>query len=144
MNTVDPITTEIIRNAFIAIANDMNATLIRSAFTPIIYEGKDCSVALIDERGDVLVEEPGENARHYLKVNSLTLPKGAVVTTYTGGGGGYGAAIERDAEAVCEDARDGYVSVDRARDAYGIVLTRTLEIDAERTIQQRRSMRHAH
>jgi N-methylhydantoinase B len=59
MNKVDAITTEIIRNAFISIANDMNATLIRSAFTPVIYEGKDCSVALIDENGDVLGQSLG-------------------------------------------------------------------------------------
>ncbi|MEM9530367.1 MAG: hydantoinase B/oxoprolinase family protein [Pseudomonadota bacterium] len=56
---VDPVTTEIIRNAFIAIANDMNATLIRSAFTPVIYEGKDCSVALIDDQGEVLGQSLG-------------------------------------------------------------------------------------
>ncbi|MEM1111291.1 MAG: hydantoinase B/oxoprolinase family protein [Pseudomonadota bacterium] len=55
----DPITTEIIRNAFVSIANDMNATLIRSAFTPIIYEGKDCSVALIDADGQVLGQSLG-------------------------------------------------------------------------------------
>lgn len=59
MSRVDPITTEIIRNAFISIANDMNATLIRSAFTPVIYEGKDCSVALIDEYGEVLGQSLG-------------------------------------------------------------------------------------
>lgn len=59
MSTVDPITTEIIRNAFVAIASDMNATLIRSAFTPVIYEGKDCSVALIDEQGEVLGQSLG-------------------------------------------------------------------------------------
>lgn len=59
MSQVDPITTEIIRNAFISIANDMNATLIRSAFTPVIYEGKDCSVALIDAHGDVLGQSLG-------------------------------------------------------------------------------------
>ena len=59
MSTVDPITTEIIRNAFVAIASDMNATLIRSAFTPVIYEGKDCSVALIDENGEVLGQSLG-------------------------------------------------------------------------------------
>lgn len=59
MKQVDPITTEIIRNAFISIANDMNATLIRSAFTPVIYEGKDCSVALIDEKGEVLGQSLG-------------------------------------------------------------------------------------
>ena len=56
---VDPVTTEIIRNAFVSIANDMNATLIRSAFTPVIYEGKDCSVALIDENGEVLGQSLG-------------------------------------------------------------------------------------
>ncbi|MFK8030197.1 MAG: hydantoinase B/oxoprolinase family protein [Gammaproteobacteria bacterium] len=59
MSKVDPITTEIIRNAFISIAHDMNATLIRSAFTPVIYEGKDCSVALIDADGEVLGQSLG-------------------------------------------------------------------------------------
>lgn len=59
MSNVDPITTEIIRNAFVSIASDMNATLIRSAFTPVIYEGKDCSVALIDEQGEVLGQSLG-------------------------------------------------------------------------------------
>jgi N-methylhydantoinase B len=56
---VDPITTEIIRNAFISCAQDMNATLIRSSYTPIIYEGKDCSVAILDEDGNVLGQSLG-------------------------------------------------------------------------------------
>ncbi len=55
----DPITTEIIRNAFLSCAEDMNATLIRSSYTPIIYEGKDCAVALLDENGDVLGQAVG-------------------------------------------------------------------------------------
>jgi N-methylhydantoinase B len=59
MSTVDPVTTEIIRNAFISCAHDMNATLIRSSYTPIIYEGKDCSVAILDEHGDVLGQSLG-------------------------------------------------------------------------------------
>src|SRR3954451_25330796 len=50
----DPITTEIIRNAFVSCAQDMNATLIRSSYTPIIYEGKDCSVPILGERAAVL------------------------------------------------------------------------------------------
>ena len=37
----------------------MNATLIRSSYTPIIYEGKDCSVAILDEHGDVLGQSLG-------------------------------------------------------------------------------------
>ena len=57
--TADPVTTEIIRNAFVSCAQDMNATLIRSSYTPIIYEGKDCSVAILDENGDVLGQSLG-------------------------------------------------------------------------------------
>jgi len=55
----DPITTEIIRSAFVSCAQDMNATLIRSSYTPIIYEGKDCSVAILDEHADVLGQSLG-------------------------------------------------------------------------------------
>jgi N-methylhydantoinase B len=55
----DPVTTEIIRSALVSCAQDMNATLIRSAYTPIIYEGVDCSVAILDEHGDVLGQSLG-------------------------------------------------------------------------------------
>jgi N-methylhydantoinase B len=56
---VDPITTEVIRNAFNSAADEMNATLIRSAYTWIIYELKDCSVALLDADHRVLGQSSG-------------------------------------------------------------------------------------
>jgi N-methylhydantoinase B len=56
---IDPITTEIIRSAFGAAADEMNATLIRSAYTPVIYEMKDCSVALLDGDHRVLGQSAG-------------------------------------------------------------------------------------
>ena len=59
MGTVNPITVEIVRNALTAIADEMNATLIRSAYTPIIYEMKDCSVALLDAEHNVLGQSAG-------------------------------------------------------------------------------------
>ncbi|MHB8650936.1 MAG: hydantoinase B/oxoprolinase family protein [Gaiellaceae bacterium] len=59
VRTLDPITTEIIRNAFSAAADEMNATLIRSAYTPVIYEMKDCSVALLDADHRVLGQSAG-------------------------------------------------------------------------------------
>ncbi len=59
MIKADPVSTEIIRNTFVSIAQDMNASLIRSAYTPVIYEGKDCVVALLDERGNVLGQSSG-------------------------------------------------------------------------------------
>jgi N-methylhydantoinase B len=56
---VDPITTEIIRNAFISAADEMNATLIRSSYSPIIYEAQDCAVSLMDENKRVLGQSAG-------------------------------------------------------------------------------------
>ncbi|PDQ34699.1 MAG: 5-oxoprolinase [Candidatus Lumbricidophila eiseniae] len=56
---VDPVTVEIIRNALTSAANDMNATLIRSAYSPIIYEGGDCVVALLDVNHQVLGQSAG-------------------------------------------------------------------------------------
>jgi N-methylhydantoinase B/acetone carboxylase, alpha subunit len=54
MKKVDPITVEVIRNSFASIAKQMNQNLARSAYTPIIYEMKDCSVGIFD-RGINLV-----------------------------------------------------------------------------------------
>jgi N-methylhydantoinase B len=59
VRTLDAITTEIVRSAFSAAADEMNATLIRSAYTPIIYEMKDCSVALLDTEHRVLGQSAG-------------------------------------------------------------------------------------
>ncbi|MFN8475069.1 MAG: hydantoinase B/oxoprolinase family protein [Anaerolineae bacterium] len=57
--STDPITTEIIRNAFLAAAQDMRVALTRSAFSPVIYEMKDCSVALFNEKAELLGQAPG-------------------------------------------------------------------------------------
>jgi N-methylhydantoinase B len=56
---VDPITTEVLRNAFNAIAEEMNANLVRSAYTPIIYVMKDCSVGLFNEHAELLGQAAG-------------------------------------------------------------------------------------
>jgi N-methylhydantoinase B len=58
-SVVDPITTEIVRNAFIAAAQDMNANLIRSAHSPVIYEMKDCSVGIFDRETNLLGQAAG-------------------------------------------------------------------------------------
>jgi N-methylhydantoinase B len=55
----DPITTEVIRNFVISCAEDMNAALWRSAFSAIIYEGRDSAVALLDESGNMLGQSTG-------------------------------------------------------------------------------------
>ncbi len=57
--TADPITTEVVRNFVISCAEDMNASLWRSAHSAVIYEGKDSAVALLDEYGNMLGQSTG-------------------------------------------------------------------------------------
>ena len=50
MNT-DPISFEVLRNAFISVAEEMGATLVRTAYSPNIKERHDCSAAVFDGNG---------------------------------------------------------------------------------------------
>ncbi|MEM5471048.1 hydantoinase B/oxoprolinase family protein [Hoeflea sp. AS60] len=59
MSKADPITTEVVRNFVISCAQDMNASLWRSAHSSVIYEGKDSAVALMDEHGNMLGQSTG-------------------------------------------------------------------------------------
>jgi N-methylhydantoinase B len=59
MTAVDVITIEVIRNALTSAAEEMNATLFSSAYTWIIYELRDCSVALLDADHRVLGQSSG-------------------------------------------------------------------------------------
>src|SRR6266545_975534 len=57
--TIDSIEVEIIRNALNSAADEMGVNLARSAYTPIIYEIKDYSVALFDDECRLLGQAPG-------------------------------------------------------------------------------------
>jgi len=67
--------------------------------------------------------------------SGLTLcERGDMIEFYSAGGGGYGNPLERDPEAVERDVVNGYVSVDRARDDYGVVIDPvTLKVDIAAT-----------
>ena len=54
--SLDPITLEVLRNRLDAIADNMESTLIRCAYSTIIKEGGDCSVALFDVNGDTVAQ----------------------------------------------------------------------------------------
>ena len=65
-----------------------------------------------------------------------------------GGGGGWGDPLDRDPQAVLDDVWDEYVSVDAARDEYGVVVTgsvedMTLALDEDATARLRASKRGA-
>lgn len=49
-------------------------------------------------------------------------PAGTVMTMEIPGGGGFGDPATRDPAAVLADVREGYVTLEQARDAYGVVV----------------------
>ena len=56
MKKVDPITLEIMRNAFQSIADEMTAALVRTAYSTNIKDRRDCSCALLTTKGDVVAQ----------------------------------------------------------------------------------------
>jgi N-methylhydantoinase B len=68
------------------------------------------------------------------KVLVAALKAGDAFRIRSGGGGGYGSPLERPAELVLEDVRQGYVSIAAAAEHYGVVIDpQTLAIDRAAT-----------
>jgi N-methylhydantoinase B len=76
-------------------------------------------------------------------VREAPLKPGDIVRVNMNAGGGYGDPLQRDPELVLGDVLDGYVSIEGAREDYGVVIVEeTLNIDrdaTEKLRQQRRS-----
>lgn len=71
-------------------------------------------------------------------IGDVVLQPGEWVRGLESGGGGYGNPHERNPEAVCLDVLEGWVSVEAARDVYGVALvgspsTRGLRVDLAAT-----------
>ena len=59
--------------------------------------------------------------------------QGERVRSFSCGGGGYGAPVERDPAAVAKGVREGWISADRARAVYRVALDAVGNIDAAAT-----------
>src|SRR5215470_3108673 len=53
---LDPITVEVVRHKLDGIANEMQSTLLRSSFSPIVKEGLDASASLFTPDGTTLAQ----------------------------------------------------------------------------------------
>ncbi|MFP4037231.1 MAG: hydantoinase B/oxoprolinase family protein [Desulfobacteraceae bacterium] len=72
------------------------------------------------------------------------LQPGDVVVMDAAGGGGYGNPLERDPERVEQDVSNGYVTVERAKEDYAVVIDpATMKVDTAATAQLRESLREA-
>ncbi|HEV8616985.1 MAG TPA: hydantoinase B/oxoprolinase family protein [Methylomirabilota bacterium] len=74
------------------------------------------------------------------KVGGFRLLKDDVLVLQSAGGGGYGDPLERAIERVLSDRREGYVSPDRCREQYGVVVSDGGEVDAAATEALRRHL----
>ena len=58
----------------------------------------------------------------WARMQRFPMAAGEDFWNFSGGGGGYGHPLERDPEMVVEDVIDGYVSLEAARDIYGVIV----------------------
>jgi N-methylhydantoinase B len=84
------------------------------------------------------VDPGGPNQRHLEGlVDGEPILAGTLVRIDTTGGGGWGDPLEREPELVAFDVTQGKVSIESARDDYGVVLTQNddgaFEVDAPST-----------
>ncbi len=86
-------------------------------------------------RADGTEEEAGDYRAYFAA-------PGDVVNYWAQGGCGVGDPLERDPDLVLEDVIEGFVSVERAREDYGVVIdSRALELDREATTRLRNERR---
>jgi N-methylhydantoinase B len=91
-------------------------------------------------------EVGSEQERQITLTARAQLPAGAVIAYQHGGGAGFESPLLRDPEAVKEDVLDEIVSLERARDKYGVVLKGTLaeydltvDVEATKALRQQKT-----
>ena len=78
------------------------------------------------------------------KFANVPLKKGDVFTVESGGGGGYGDPLDRDVSLVELDVLEGYVSLEKASEEYGVCIDPDSgKADAKKTEELRRKLREA-
>ncbi len=85
-----------------------------------------------------LLRLPGERDFKKVDVSRHWVPANAEAVIATAGGGGWGDPLERDPERVRWDVIEEYISLEAAREEYGVVLDpNALDIDWEETVRLR-------
>jgi N-methylhydantoinase B len=98
------------------------------------------------EPGGNLLKLPGEKAFKWITGANIPVPINSQAIVRTGGGGGWGDPLERDAALVAADAAEGLISRRAARELYGVVLQGSMSLDegaTQRLRDQLRSRRKA-
>ena len=95
------------------------------------------------DSGGYLMRLPGETEFTPMRGAHVSVPTHAEAIVRTGGGGGWGDPLERDAELVRHDVVEDYVSAEVAMRDYGVVLDARRALDRNATEVLRSRMRAA-
>ena len=93
------------------------------------------------EPGGNLLKLPGEKAFKWITGANIPVPLNSLAIVRTGGGGGWGDPLERDAALVAADAAEGLISRRAAHELYGVVLRGSLSLDEGATQRLRDRLR---
>ena len=93
------------------------------------------------EPGGNLLKLPGENAFKWITGANIPVPLNSLAIVRTGGGGGWGDPLERDAALVAADAAEGLISRRAAHELYGVVLRGSMSLDEGATQRLRDRLR---
>jgi N-methylhydantoinase B len=89
------------------------------------------------EAADYLLRLPGESEFRSMRGSHHPVPADAQVIVRTGGGGGYGNPLAREADIVRADVIEAFVSREAAERDYGVVLREDLSLDVAATARLR-------
>jgi len=82
----------------------------------------------------VTLTTPDGKSRHLPSKGAFVAAPGSVVDMITPGSGGYGSPRERDPKLLGDDLLNGYVTLEAARDDYGVEAPEALLREARATV----------
>lgn len=99
-----------------------------------LFAGKDSTLNKIE-----LHHADGQIYKTTTKDLVENVPAGTILFQQAGGGGGYGNPHLRNAEKVAREVRNGIISIQQAKESYGVVVDpKTSAVDVEKTSKLRK------
>jgi N-methylhydantoinase B len=100
-----------------------------------LFEGKDSTLNKIE-----LQYPDGKTIQTTTKDLIENVPAGTILFQQAGGGGGYGSPMLRDPQKVAREVKNGIISIQQAKESYGVVLDpESFAVDKEKTKRLRQT-----
>jgi len=94
-----------------------------------LFDGKDSTLNTIE-----LLYKDGKTYKTTSKDLVEDVPEGTVLFQQAGGGGGYGNPFKRDSELVAQEVKNGIISLDKAKEDYGVAIDpKTFKVNKKET-----------